>query len=256
MTHFSDDLYLGNAKLTPNDPNPSGGSQPQLGGLGLGPLGRVYLWDAGTPAAASTTNIVTAAAIGSSLAAVLTAGTGTSFVTNFRGERVLQLDVPRAVQVTASGNEAARVVTVLGYDRYGQKMSEAFSGLNANTVQGKKAFYQILSVTESQASVGNISVGVNDVLGLPVRCDGVNYILARESGIAFQTIPTPTAFVAADVTNPATTTTGDVRGTYDPQTAMNGSVRVTGFLFVTAAQAGPNATRLAAYGVDQNLGSQ
>lgn len=256
MPQFTDDLFLGNAKLTPLDPNPSGGSQPQNGGIGLGPLGRVYVWDAGTPAAAATNNLVTAAAIGSGLAAVLTAGTGVTAVVNSRGENVLQLDVPRALQVTASGNEAARVVTVVGYDRYGQKMSEAFSGLNANTVAGKKAFYQVLSVTISAASVGNISVGGTDVLGLPVRCDGVNYILARESGVAFQTLPTPTAFVAADTTNPATTTTGDVRGTYDPQQAMNGAIRVTAFLFVTAAQAGPNATRLAAFGVDQNLGSQ
>ena len=257
MPSFSDDLYLGGARLTPSDPNPAPGANPQQGGFGVGPLGRVYHWDVGTPVAASTTNIVTAAAIGATLAAVLTAGTGTSFVTNGRGERVLQLDVPRAVQVTASANEAARVVTITGYDRYGQKMSQDISGLNVNTVQGTKAFWQILSVTISATSVGNISVGVNALLGMPVRVTSIVYVIAmRATGVALNAISAGTV-VAADGTSPATATTGDVRGTLQPTGVVpDGVNRFVASILLPAIAAGPNATRIGAFGVDQNLGAQ
>lgn len=244
MTHFGDNLYLGGARLTPAD----GG----LGGFGVGPLGRVYEWDI-TPVVSQTNNIVAAAAIGAGLAAVLAAGTGATLVVNGRGETVVQADVPRNVQVTASGNEAARTVLVTGYDRYGQKMSELISGLNVNTVQGLKAFFQILSVTESAASVGNISVGFSTALGVPVRVINAVYInsvkwdstLAANAG----------TFVAADVTDPATTTTGDVRGTYiQAGNAADGVRRLVMAIAVPAIGSGPDATRIGAYGVTQNLG--
>jgi len=255
MPSFSDDLYLGGARLTTDDPNPAPGANPQQGGFGVGPLGRVYHWDVGIPVATSNTNIVTAAAIGSSLTAVLTAGTGTSFVTNGRGERVLQLDTPRAVSVTASANEAARVVTITGYDRYGQKMSQDISGLNVNTVLGTKAFWQILLVTISAASVGNISVGVTARLGIPVRVTSIVYIIAmRATATALNAVAAGTV-AAADGTSPATALTGDVRGTVEP-TLLDGVNRFVVSILVPAIAAGPNATRIGAYGVDQNLAAQ
>jgi hypothetical protein len=250
VTHFSDDLYLGNAKLTPGDPLPAPGANPPAGGFGVGPLGRIYVWDT-VAVVGQTNNIVTAAAIGAGLLAVLTAGTGATQVTTNRGEVAIQADVPRNVQITASGNEAARVVTVLGYDRYGQRMSEDFSGLNANTVQGKKAFYQVIQVSISSASVANISAGFGAVLGSPVAFTdrgylvktGFNNVLAQDAGTA----------TVADATSPATTTTGDVRGTYTASGALDGSKRLVVTIAIPGIGAGPNATRIGAFGVDQNL---
>ena len=53
------------------------------------------------------------------------------------------------------------------------------------------------------------------------------------------------------MTNPATSTTGDVRGTYTPSTATNGVRRLVLSLAVPAIAVGPNATRIGALGVNQ-----
>ena len=47
----------------------------------------------------------------------------------------------------------------------------------------------------------------------------------------------------------ATNATGDVRGTFAPTTAANGSRRLVIAIGLTAIQAGPNATQVGAIGV-------
>jgi len=54
------------------------------------------------------------------------------------------------------------------------------------------------------------------VLGLPFRVDANGLLAAR----AVNAIDAGT-FVPADTTSPATTTTGDVRGTFDPAVTLN-----------------------------------
>jgi len=58
--------------------------------------------------------------------------------------------------------------------------------------------------------------------------------------------------VVAD-TATATTTTGDVRGTFSPSSAPNGIRRLVLGIMLPAIAAGPNATRIGAFGVNQNL---
>jgi hypothetical protein len=65
--------------------------------------------------------------------------------------------------------------------------------------------------------------------------------LARDTGTA----------TAADTTSPATSSTGDVRGTYAPSSASNGSRRLVMGIHLTGAQCGPSATRASAFGVTQ-----
>jgi hypothetical protein len=67
-----------------------------------------------------------------------------------------------------------------------------------------------------------------------------NSTLAQDAG----------TFVAAD-TATATTTTGDVRGTYVPATASNGIVRTVMGILLPGIAVGPNATRIGALGVTQ-----
>jgi hypothetical protein len=55
------------------------------------------------------------------------------------------------------------------------------------------------------------------------------------------------------MTNPATTTTGDVRGTFLPTTAADGVKRLVMTIALPAIAVGPNATRIGAVGVNQNL---
>jgi len=217
--------------------------------VGVGPLGRVYIWDA-VPQAKLTTNIV-AAAITTAATLTLAAGAGVTSVTTTSGATVLQLDCPRAVSTTTGAGSPTTVnITVSGYDYYGQSMSEviATGTVASTTVSGKKAFYQISSVVSSGASVVTVAVGTTDILGAPLRITDAGYItrvgwnsaLAEDAG----------TFVAA-ATLTATTTTGDVRGTYLPSSACDGIKRLVMGIALPAIAVGPNATRVGALGVTQ-----
>ena len=222
---------------------------PSQMSVGVGPLGRVYIWDA-VPQAKLTTNIV-AAVITTATTLTLAAGAGVTSVTTTSGATVLQLDCPRAVSTTTGAGSPTTVnITVSGYDYYGQAMSEVIATGTAasTTVNGKKAFYQISSVTASGASVVTIAVGTTDILGAPLRITDRGYVcragwdntLAEDAG---------TMTVAA--TQTATTTTGDVRGTYLPSSAADGVKRLVMGIALPAIAAGPNATRIGALGVTQ-----
>lgn len=216
--------------------------------VGVGPLGRIFVWDI-VPQALATNNIATAASPTS--AYTLTAGTNVKSVVLTNGSTGLQLDCPRAVSVTiGAGTITNRNVTINGFDYYGQAMSEviATGTTQSTTVNGKKAFYVVTSATVSGAVGATTALGTTDILGIPVRVFNVAYVasvksnntLAQDAG----------TFVAAD-TATATTTTGDVRGTYVPATASNGIVRTVMGILLPAIAVGPNATRVGALGVTQ-----
>jgi hypothetical protein len=222
---------------------------PSQMSVGVGPLGRLYVWDA-VPQAKLTTNIV-AAVITTASTLTLAAGAGVTSVTTTSGATVLQLDCPRAVSTTTGAGSPTSVnITVSGFDYYGQAMSEVIATGTAasTTVNGKKAFYQISSVVSSGASVVTVAVGTTDILGAPLRITDRGYVtragwdntLAEDAG---------TMTVAATAT--ATTTTGDVRGTYLPSSAADGVKRLVMGIALPAIAVGPNATRVGALGVTQ-----
>jgi hypothetical protein len=213
--------------------------------LGIGPLGRIYVWDV-VPQAAVTNNIAASQTAAGAGAVTLTAGTSAKSVVLNNGTTVIQLDVPRAIKVNCS--TTARAFTVSGFDYYGQAMSEVITVATAATaVTGLKAFYQVSGVTIAGSATA-VVVGTSDVLGIPVRVTNVAYVasvksnntLAQDAG----------TFVAAD-TATATTGTGDVRGTYAPATASNGIVRTVMGILLPGIAVGPNATRVGALGVTQ-----
>ena len=213
--------------------------------VGVGPLGRIYVWDA-IPQAAVTNNIAASQTAAAAGAITLTAGTSAKSVLRADGTTVIQLDLPRAVKVNCS--TTARAFTVSGYDYYGQAMSEVITVAVAGTaVTGLKAFFQISGVTIAGSATA-VVVGTSDVLGLPVRVTNVAYVASVKSN---NTLAQDTGtFVAAD-TSTATTSTGDVRGTYTPATASNGIVRTVMGILLPAIAVGPNATRVGALGVTQ-----
>jgi hypothetical protein len=217
--------------------------------VGVGPLGRVYIWDS-VPQAKLTTNIV-AAAITTAATLTLAAGAGVTAVTTTSGASVLQLDCPRAVSTTTGAGSPTSVnITVSGYDYYGQAMSEviATGTVASTTVNGKKAFYQISSVVSSGASVVTVAVGTTDILGAPLRITDAGYITRAGWN---NTLAEDAGTFAAAATATATTTTGDVRGTYLPSSACDGIKRLVMGIALPAIAAGPNATRIGAFGVTQ-----
>jgi len=214
--------------------------------LGVGPLGRVYIWDC-VPLTLQTANIAASQTASGSGAVTLTAGTSAKSVVRPDGVSVIQLNTPRALQINTS--TTARTITITGYDYYGQPMTEAITVATAGTAKsGKKAFYQIASATINGSATA-VTIGTTDILGLPVRVFDAGYVvkvgwnntLAQDAG----------TFTVADMTNPATSTTGDVRGTYTPSSATDGTKRLVMTIALPAIAVGPNATRTGALGVIQ-----
>ena len=215
--------------------------------LGVGPLGRIYVFDA-VPQAAVTNNVAATQTAAGAGAVTLTAGTSAKSVVRTDGTTVVQLDLPRAIKVNCS--TTARAFTVSGYDYYGQPMSEVITVSVAGTaVTGKKAFFQVSGATIAGSATA-VLIGTSDVLGLPVRVTNVAYVASVKSNSTLA--QDAGTFVAAD-TATATTATGDVRGTYTPATASDGIVRTVMGILLPAIAVGPNATRVGALGVNQNL---
>ena len=250
MPQFSDDLFLGPAQTYMGINTNSNLGDPSPMDLGVGPLGRIYVWDT-VPLTKGAANIAAASAYTSAI--TLTAGTGVTSVTRSDGVTALQVDVPRALSITiGAGTITNRNVTITGYDYYGQSMSEviATGTTQSTTVNGKKAFFQIISASVSGSVGATVSIGTADIFGAPVRFNDKGY-LARV-GWNDTLAENAATVVDADATT-ATTTTGDVRGTVAPSSAADGSKRLVVAVLMTAIQVGPNATRAGALGVNQNL---
>ena len=236
VTASSTTMYA-HGNITFDDPSPMD--------LGIGPLGRVYIWDV-IPQAAVTNNIAASQTAAGAGAVTLTAGTSAKSVVRNDGTTAIQLDLPRAIKVNCS--TTARAFTINGYDYYGQAMSEVITVATAATaVTGKKAFYQVTSATIAGSATA-VVIGTSDVLGLPVRVFNVAYVTSVKSNSTLA--QDAGTFVAADMAT-ATTTTGDVRGTYTPATASDGTVRTVMTIALPGIAVGPNATRVGALGVTQ-----
>ncbi len=123
-------------------------------------------------------------------------------------------DVPR--NVVAAWTTTA-VATVTGTDEYGEVISEVSA--SGTTMATKKAFKTVTDFTIS-TNITSLTVGTGDILGLPVFLVQVGDVLQElEDGAA----PTAGTLVKGDLAK-ATTSTGDVRGTYDPNSACNGAL--------------------------------
>jgi hypothetical protein len=198
----------------------------------------VYIFDI-VPATKSATAVCAAQAVAGAANATINGASASGGVATF--------DVARAVNVDSTGaGDTTQTVTVTGTDYWGQAQTETIALNGTTAVAGKKAFKTITNVAVSAALAGNLTVGNEDIFGLPYRVTDAGYIL--RSGWAGALADDAGTFVVAD-TATATATTGDVRGTYAPSSAANGTRRLVLALGMTALQAGPNATQTAAVGV-------
>jgi hypothetical protein len=181
---------------------------------------------------------------------ILTAVTSTSATLTTTAGAAVVTTAGTPTGLTYTLGVAPVTVTVSGFDVYGQAMSEAITSSAAvsTAVNGLKAFYLVTSVSVSGATGTALTVGTTNVLGCPVRVANIAYVASVKSNNALA--QDGGSFIAAD-TATATTTTGDVRGTYTPATASNGIVRTVVGILLPAIAVGPNATRVGALGVTQ-----
>jgi hypothetical protein len=161
---------------------------------------------------------------------------------------VATLDCARAIQIASSSTDTTQTVTLTGTEYWGQAQTQLLTLNGTTAVVSTKAFKTITKVAVSAALAGNLSVGTADVFGLPYRVTDAGYLL--RTGWAAAVSDNAGTFVAADTTSPATSSTGDVRGTFAPTgSASNGTRRLVIGIGLTAVAAGPNATQTGAIGV-------
>jgi len=139
-----------------------------------------------------------------------------------------ELDVARNLvsTVTHGSSVVAMTIKIIGQDVFGATMSETLTVAATGTSQVDatlKAFKWVRSIAitaAADAEANTLNFGTGDVLGLPIRLPDLGYVLKEmEDGAA------PTAgTVVAGVDTVATATTGDVRGTYDPNSATDGAL--------------------------------
>lgn len=245
----SDDLYLGNPQ-TQGTRKATTDANPTLQG-GVGPMGRTTFYNV-VPLTKGAANIAALQHTTAATALTLTAGTGVTktVAPDGSGAVAYKLDVPRAISFTTSADMSAVSVTVTGYDVYGQKMTQTLAlGASATTVNTTKAFMYVTSIVASATDgTNNVSVGTADIFGLPYAALDAGYVIPKWAEALAIDAGT---FVAAVTTDPATATTGDVRGTYAPSSASDGTRRLVVWQHLPAAAAGSSATLVGAYGVTQ-----
>ena len=185
------------------------------------PLTLVSSSGAGITVGASAFNIVTGATVTGLLAI-----DGVPGFLNFGQDGTMTMYDPtkagsRAVTITSAGNDSSAIMTVVGYDIYGQRMTQTLTMANAGAVTTTKCFKFIQSCTPSGTLSGSsVSVGTSDVYGFPLRVDSFYQIGVVWNG---SWITSNAGFTAAVTTSPATSSTGDVRGSYAVQSASNGT---------------------------------
>lgn len=141
-------------------------------------------------------------------------------------QNVYPLDQPRNVTLNATHGASLIAMTLLvtGYDEYRVAIQELFTITatgTTKTVTGKKAFKWILSyafTSAGNATTNTANVTWGNVFGLRYRVTDPNACIGMTNGVPDYT----QVVVAADDTNPPTSSTGDCRGTFTPSVATDG----------------------------------
>jgi hypothetical protein len=255
--HVQDDIYTG-----PVGPNgfvlfstiastvtgaaPAGNPTRQYG---VGPIGRVVARNV-VPLALGTANVAALQAPTNGVPLTLSAGTGvtTALAPDGSGATIYVFDTPRCVSLTSTANLSATNFLVTMYDEYGRLQTQLMAGPNANTVTSLKAAIAVRSIVPQGTSASTVSAGTSDIFGLPFRMIDAGYVVSvKWAGALAQNAGT---FTAADQTNPATSSTGDPRGTYAQSgAASNGVNRLVVLMHVDGTQCGSNGTLVNAIGV-------
>lgn len=172
----------------------------------------VTLVDLGSPALAVVNNICAAQAIAGAVNAVINGALASN--------GAVTMDQPRNVQATSSNaGDTTQTVIFTGKDEYGVTMTEKLSLNGTSAVLGNKAFASVSQAAVSASLAGNLTAGTGAKLGLPIALAAVGDVIREEQDGATASAGT---IVAAVQTLPSNVT-GDVRGTYVTNAAMDGS---------------------------------
>ena len=145
--------------------------------------------------------------------------------------------------VSSNAGDTSFVIQVVGFDVWGQPMTENITTNGTTIVLGKKAWKYIASANISKAgggtTAGTITIGTaattTGLFGFPLYVDQFEYLSIFVNG-AYVTANTGFTAGLTFTTNPATFTTVDNRGTYAMQTAPSGAVHLALYMNVPQYQ--------------------
>lgn len=166
----------------------------------------------------------------------------------------------RAIAITGSTqNDGGMFWSVAGRDSYGFKVTEQIAGSTSGSTAGagitltsKKAYKYITAITpvNSTGTLGstNVIVGTADTYGFPMLVQSAAYVTLWLGATSSATAITANVgnHVFGSSLPTATSTNGDVRGTYASSVASSTSAGMRVFMNVTP-EVGPAAAALSSY---------
>jgi hypothetical protein len=165
-------------------------------------------------------------------------GTAGNFNTGFYDRSTC---VGRAVSISGVSGGSGGTFTVNMIDIYGYPLTQLVTvAAGANTVSTLKTCKAVVSVVPNFTdSSHNYSVGTADIYGFGILATYFDDVMIWWNSAL---ITASAGFVTADLTSPATTATGDVRGTYATQSASDGTKRLTMRVIPTLGKIQANPT--------------
>lgn len=140
---------------------------------------------------------------------------------------IADLTNARNVEIlSTNAGDTTQVATITGTDSVGNPQVEDLTFNGVTPVPGAKAFRTVTQIAISAALTGNAIAGTpvvtaNIEFGLDVQLLNLFDVLHHlDGGGAIE--GTIANWTVADVTSPATATTGDTKGTFNPATAPDG----------------------------------
>jgi len=146
----------------------------------------------------------------------------------FTTDGIATIEAARNVAILSSNaGDTTQTATVTGRDLMGNPQVEDIAFNGTTEAVGAKAFSEVSNVAIDAALAGNASVGTsvtlaNIELGLDVQLLNLYDVLHQVDG-AGAAEGTIANWTVADVTSPATATTGDTKGTFNPATLPDGA---------------------------------
>ena len=126
----------------------------------------------------------------------------------------------RGIGITGVASSVATIFDVVGIGGFGTLQTETLTTPGgAGTVWSKKTYDIFISATPRTADAHAYTVVTSDFIGFPISVMSVDSIVAMALG-GTALLPANFTLIPADVTNPASSTTGDPRGGI--QTTANG----------------------------------
>lgn len=114
-----------------------------------------------------TLSLIAAVANGVALSQAGTAATPLTINGSLATSSVATFDTARRVGITSAGNDTTNTFTIVGTDYYGRPQTEVLAGASGGTAQTLRDFLTVSSVTPTNNTAANVTVGTTTVGSTP-----------------------------------------------------------------------------------------